>query len=240
MINSKIIDKALDFRKNTLGLDDFEPIENSYQLAEKAGFFIVALPLSKEFAKKEERGFYLKIGSSNFIFLNTSCYLSTQNFTIWHEIYHSLYPIDVSNSESDEIAQDEINAEIFASIILLPPKVIDSKLNKSIKNNTLYNYQILDLAIRNKIHYKAVLTLINQLYPQFSDKGYLYSKGEEAVEKLCAGKREEYNKLNQKNQKYITKSIFEAIEKNYRSERIDTDELISINKLIEEVISIDE
>ncbi|MDS3850781.1 ImmA/IrrE family metallo-endopeptidase [Staphylococcus hominis] len=237
---SKIINKALDYRRNILGLSDFEPIENSYQLAEEAGFFIIALPLSQKFAKKEERGFYLKIGTSNFIFINTSCYLSTQNFTIWHEIYHSLYPIDVSNSTEDEIDQDETNAELFASVILLPPEVIKEHLNNSIKNNWLFNNQILDLAIRNKIHYKAVLTLINKLYPQFRDKGYLYSKEKEAVKELDIDKKEEYDKLIQIKQKHITRAIFEAIENNYRSEKIDNDELIKINKLIEEVVSIDE
>ena len=78
------------------------------------------------------------------------------------------------------------------------------------------------------------------MYPQFRDKGYLYSKEKEAVKELDIDKKEEYDKLIQIKQKHITRAIFEAIENNYRSEKIDNDELIKINKLIEEVVSIDE
>lgn len=225
MDRTEVVNKALDFRRNVLKLDDFEPIENSYQLAEKAGYFIVALPLSKEFAMKEERGFYLKIGSSNFIFINTSCYLSTQNFTVWHEIYHSLFPIDISNSTKNEVDQDENNAEIFASSILLPPKAMEMNLSECIKSDKLFNNQILDLATKYNLHYKAVITHIFKLYPQFKDRGYLYAKENEGVMKLDFNSKKKYDELSQTNQKYITKSIFDAIEKNYKDKLLDNEEL---------------
>lgn len=94
MNKDDVINSALDYRRSVLGLDDLDPIQDSYKLAEKAGFFIIALPLSDSYIKEEESGFYLKLGSIDFIFVNSSVYKATQNYTIWHEVYHSLYPLD--------------------------------------------------------------------------------------------------------------------------------------------------
>src|SRR5699024_6792622 len=113
MIESKeqVIKLAENFRSETLGLKPDEAIDNSFKLAEKAGFFIIALPLGKEFNKTHENGFYIKIGVVKFIFINSTVYKSTQNYTIWHEVYHSLYPMNISGASAEEIKQDEVYAE---------------------------------------------------------------------------------------------------------------------------------
>ncbi|WP_414047361.1 ImmA/IrrE family metallo-endopeptidase [Macrococcus equi] len=234
-----VIDSALDYRRNVLGLDDLEPIQDSFKLAEKAGFFIIALPLSDSYKKDEESGFYLKLGSIDFIFVNSTVYKATQNYTIWHEVYHSLFPLDDKESSQESIDLDEECAELFAVAILMPPKAVEHYLSKSFVNGTLFNNQVLSLSIRFKLHYNAVLKYIMDNYSIFNRMGFLYGMQEKAVAKLNSLNKEKYNSLMESGNKYITGNVFDAIENNYRTGKIDGSELKSINELIEEVTSID-
>lgn len=239
MENNHVIKSALSYRKDVLKLDEHEPITDSYKLAEKAGFFIVALPLSEAYEKEKESGFFLKVGSTKFIFVNTTVFGYTQNYTIWHEVYHSLNPVDINEMTQAQIDEDENNAELFSSVILLPPSVLERLLVSNVETNTLYPEKILDIAIKYKLHYRAVLRLIFMFYPQFKSKSYLYSFEGRAEKKLSSNKMRIHMKLKETGKKYISPKIFEAIEENYLEEKIDKEELKKINNLIEEVTSID-
>lgn len=239
MNKDDVINSALDYRRSVLGLDDLDPIQDSYKLAEKAGFFIIALPLSDSYIKEEESGFYLKLGSIDFIFVNSSVYKATQNYTIWHEVYHSLYPLDDQEYSKEKIDCDEDCAELFALVILMPPKAVEQYLSKNFLNETLYNNQVLSLSLKYKLHYNAVLKYIMDFYPIFNRMGFLYGMKEKAVDKLNTSNREKYSALMETGNKYITGAVFDAIENNYRAGKIDNNDLKSINELIEEVTSID-
>lgn len=60
MTDKEVIKKAMEYRKNILNLSSDETIQDSFKLAEMAGFFIIATPLGSGFEKNGEYGFYKK------------------------------------------------------------------------------------------------------------------------------------------------------------------------------------
>ncbi|MEB7383482.1 ImmA/IrrE family metallo-endopeptidase [Staphylococcus xylosus] len=238
MTDSEVIDFALNYRRNVLLLEDNDPIIDSFKLAEMAGFFIIATPLKSEFDKDLERGFYKKIGSVNFIFVNTDNYKATQNFTIWHEVYHCENPFD---SKILDINEDEKLAEIFAATLLLPPDTLALELVSNLNTKKIYANEIHKLSIKYKLHYKAVLNQILRSFPEeLGGLGFLYAnKFFEDRKHLNYLEEEEISDLYTTGHKYISKSIIDAILENRDSGIIDSNDVSNINAIIEEVFSID-
>ncbi|MEB6231177.1 ImmA/IrrE family metallo-endopeptidase [Mammaliicoccus sciuri] len=236
MTNNEVIKQAMEYRRNMLNLCDNEPIQDTFKLAEKAGFFIIATPLGNEFNNNYEYGFYKKIGSSKFIFINSTAYKATQNFTIWHEVYHSLFPF---NKFEMDYERDEEQANIFSSNILIPTESLKLELSKNIINKKLYANEIHKVSLKYKMTYKAVLKHFFDIVPELKTHlGYLYSKSNER-KYLTVSQRDELDELYEYGNKYLTKSIFEAIEDNHNKGIIDDDDLSRINAIIGEVFSID-
>ena len=238
MTDIEVIDFALSYRRNVLLLEDNEPIIDSFKLAEKAGFFIIATPLKSEFDKDLERGFYKKIGSVSFIFVNTDLYKATQNFTIWHEAYHCEIPYD---SKKDNIERDEEQAEIFAATLLLPPDTLELELESNLKTQKLYPNKLHKLSIKYKLHYIAVLKQILRTFPkEFQGLKYLYgNKFFDDRKFLNELDKFELAKLYETGNKYISRKILDAIIQNHENEIIDNGDVANINDIIEEVFSID-
>lgn len=238
MTDSEVIDFALNYRRNVLLLEDNDPIIDSFKLAEMAGFFIIATPLKSEFDKDLERGFYKKIGSVNFIFVNTDNYKATQNFTIWHEVYHCENPFD---SKTLDINQDEKQAEIFAATLLLPPDTLALEFESNLNTKKIYANEIHKLSIKYKLHYKAVLKQILRTFPkEFQGLEYLYgNKFFDNRKFLNELDKVELVKLYETGNKYISRKILDAIIQNHENKIIDDEDVANINSIIEEVFSID-
>lgn len=234
----QVVKLAENFRSETLGLKPHEPIDNSFKLAEKAGFFIIALPLGESFDKTHENGFYIKIGVVKFIFINSTVFKSTQNYTIWHEVYHSLNSIDTSKASEEEIKQDEQYAEVFSSLILLPMQALEYELKSNLKRQQLFSQDIHRISIKYRLHYRAVLKQARDNYNEFNRLGFLFSK-ENETNRLTLVEKDELASLYATGNKYISTGIFEAIESNYKNGLITQTELDEINGLIEEVASIE-
>ncbi|MBC9873854.1 ImmA/IrrE family metallo-endopeptidase [Macrococcoides bohemicum] len=233
MKDTEVIELALKFRRETLMLADEQPIEDSYRLAEEAGFFIFSIPLKGAFDKNSENGFYLKINGYNFIFINSSVFKATQNFTIWHEIYHWIMPLE----SKDDKDRDEIQAEIFAASILLPPPTLKKEISPFLHSNKIYANQINKIAVKFGLHYKAVVKQIERVSPKLlEDKPYLHNiKYSEDIKFFNENEKLKYAELSKTNNRYITPKIFEVIEENYKKNIITEDELKEINRIIKEV-----
>lgn len=238
MTDKEVIAFALSYRRDVLLLDDNEPITDSFKLAEKAGFFIIATPLKTKFDKDLERGFYKKIGSISFIFVNSDNYKATQNFTVWHEVYHCENPF---NYNKIDILRDEKQAEIFAATLLLPPDTLALELESNLNTKKIYANEIHKLSIKYKLHYKAVLNQILRSFPEeLGGLGFLYAdKFFEDRKHLNYLDKEEISGLYTTGHKYISKSIIDAILENRDSGIIDNNDVSNINAIIEEVFSID-
>lgn len=151
-------------------------------------------------------------------------------------MYHSLFPFD---KEEIEYERDEEQANIFSSNILLPTEVLKLELSKNIASGKLYSNEIHKISLKYRMTYQAVLKHFFNIVPELNKPlGYLYNKSNER-NYLTESQKDDLDKLYEFGNKYVTKTIFEAIEDNHKKGILDNDDLARINTIIGEVFSID-
>lgn len=163
-----IMQKAMDFRRNILKINDDDSIDDFEKLVEKAGFFLLITSFPGEYDTEQEKGFLYSGENIELIFVNNSNYYCAQNFTVWHEVYHSLESHDdfdfVNEQEKKGI---ETEANIFASTVLIPPNSLEKKLKNKISNDKLYISDIHRISLDYNCHYQVAYLQIKRLFPEF-------------------------------------------------------------------------
>lgn len=133
MINKSLLEKyATDFRQKN-GIGPYDAIRLKSLLV-KLNVITVFKPLSCEFS-----GMSLKIKGENdakFVLINSSHNIGKQHFTICHELYHLFVQEDFSfmlckTGLFDKNHREEYNADVFASILLLPEHGVKSLIPDS-------------------------------------------------------------------------------------------------------------
>jgi len=122
-MNKLVIEKKANEFINWCGFGAFDPIQLR-SLLTKLNVITVFRPLNENFG-----GMSIKVNTEDeatrFILVNSSRTIGNQNFTIAHECYHlfvqqdftfSISPVGLFDTKSGE----EFNADLFASIFLLP------------------------------------------------------------------------------------------------------------------------
>lgn len=241
--NEKVIQRALDFRREILKLDDNESIANFEKLVEKAGFFLLISSLPEKFNNKYEKGFMFSGEDIDFIFINNSNFYCAQNFTAWHEVYHLIEGHDTFEFESEEhkkIVEEE--ADLFAATILVPPHVLKEKIEDKIKKNYLSPQDIHRLSIDFNCHYEVVYLQIKQLFPKFyrSNKYFpnIYASSSN-FKRLKDVEIDKINYLRRKNNYYLTPDIIDVLLENYEEGILSEEKLNNLIIKIKEVANID-
>ncbi|MDX9883239.1 MAG: ImmA/IrrE family metallo-endopeptidase [Prolixibacteraceae bacterium] len=122
----KIKANAANFR-NRFGYSNTEPIDFK-SLLWKLDILTVFSPLGNDFS-----GLSIIVDDNKFIFVNSSQSLGRQNFTICHELYHLYYnsefePHRCETGSFQKKNPNELNADLFASFLLLPEDGITSMI----------------------------------------------------------------------------------------------------------------
>lgn len=128
-MNKVLLEKyANDFRQKN-GIGSYDPIRLKSFLS-KLNVITVFRPLSCDFS-----GMSLKIKENDkitrFILVNSNHNLGKQHFTICHELYHLFIQEDFSSMVCitglfDKKNKEEYNADVFASLLLLPEQGVKS------------------------------------------------------------------------------------------------------------------
>lgn len=114
----KLKANASNFR-NRFGYSNTEPID-FISLLGKIDVMTVFYPLDDNFS-----GLSIKEGDDRFILVNSNHSIGRQNFTIGHELYHLFYDVDFvphicQTGLFPNRNANELNADLFASFLLLP------------------------------------------------------------------------------------------------------------------------
>jgi Zn-dependent peptidase ImmA (M78 family) len=131
MSNLKIIEKQVLSFRQAWGLGATNPVHMKTLLS-RLNLITVFRPLSSSFS-----GMALKIDNDNkifrFILVNSNHVKGKQHFTIGHELYHHYIQHDFSSMICNtglfsKTTPEEYNADLFASILLLPEDGISEML----------------------------------------------------------------------------------------------------------------
>lgn len=238
-----ICDKALKFRRDTLGYEDQEVIREYTKPAEKAGFCLFVLPLGRKFETDQEKGFLLTAREVDFIYINSSNYYCSQAHTLWHEMYHFIENHDDFEYDVKDKRSIEKEADQFAGCIQIPPPTLRKLLQKKIDSGRLFANEIHLLALYFNCHYHTMYMQIKNVFPDFhqTNKYFknLYGK-ENDFKNISVEDKEAILNLRRTGNIYISPDVFEVIESNYRNKKIDTEMLNELIDLIKEVKKLDE
>ena len=128
-MNNLVIEKKAAGFRNQCGLGGNDPIQIR-SLLTKLNVITVFKPMGENFG-----GMAIKVNNDvdakRFILVNSSRTIGNQNFTIAHECYHLFIQQEFSFSVSptglfENKSGEELNADLFASIFLLPETGINS------------------------------------------------------------------------------------------------------------------
>lgn len=125
----KLKANASNFR-NRFGYSNAEPIDFR-SLLRKIDVLTVFYPLSADFS-----GLSIVVEENKFILINSSHSIGRQNFTICHELYHLFYDHEFIPHQCQaglflKRESSELNADLFASFLLLPEDGIVSMIPES-------------------------------------------------------------------------------------------------------------
>lgn len=117
--------KAIELR-NSIGLGDKDPIivEN---ILPQLGVLAIFKPLSEGFC-----GMALKSDENRFMLINSEHSIGKQHFTVCHELYHLFVQENFKSVVCNNVgafnkkAGEEYNADMFASLLLMPAAAINS------------------------------------------------------------------------------------------------------------------
>ncbi|MCG1061592.1 ImmA/IrrE family metallo-endopeptidase [Staphylococcus epidermidis] len=239
----KVIQKAMDFRRSILGLRDDESISDFEQLVEKAGFFLLISSFPSEYDSQNEKGFLYSGENIEFIFINNSSYYCTQNFTVWHEVYHSIEGHDDFEFKNDNTKKlIEKEADLFAATILIPPEMLRVSLDKKIKENRIYISDIHKLAIEFNCHYEVAYMQIKRTFPRFYKSNKYFKNLYKSSDKFTYLKDEEIYKIKElrKNKNYyLSPKVVDILLNNYEKGIISEEKLEKIISKIKEVTNIE-
>ncbi|CUM95464.1 Domain of uncharacterised function (DUF955) [Turicibacter sanguinis] len=219
-------------------LPENEVIESPFKLLENRGFFILKFPSKDESLS----GFHIKKSGIDCIYINSSHTLGRQYFSVWHEYYHAITGEANSLSFYQERGLDEIEfkAECFAGCILMPEDLVKGYLeNKRIKNLKYIRYtELIEMQNYFKVSYQAIIRRLIQIFPEFEDdlkKRYSLSKKERHSELVtltqeCQG---DVRLITRTNDVYLSKQFFDDIEANFIHQRISSQKMKSLLRLLE-------
>ncbi|MFV0305074.1 MAG: ImmA/IrrE family metallo-endopeptidase [Moheibacter sp.] len=213
------------------------PILNSFKAAEELGFFVVSGPAPDKFS-----GMTMNLQGKSMIVVNSVHPLGRQNYSIWHEVYHSYTGDgqDISLVEESEYNETEYKADIFAANILMDKNVLDTHLKRlgynSVENlKYLKKKDVVELQNIFQVSYRAMLTRIISISGR-DDLGNRYgiASSQSRIIKYnqkfgFSGNLEEGNLP-----KYISPSFFIYLENNLEKGRISKKYVDDILKFVEE------
>lgn len=241
--DEKVIQKAMDFRRNILGLRDDESISDFKQLVEKAGFFLLISSFPSEYDSQNEKGFIYSGENIEFICINNSSYYCTQNFTVWHEVYHSIEGHDDFEFDDDNHKKSiEKEADLFAATLLIPPEILRLSLAENISKNRIYISDIHKLAISFNCHYEVAYMQIKRIFPEFYKNNKYFKNLYKSSNNFAYLKDEEIHKIKELRENknyYLSPKVVDILLNNYERGIISEERLENLISKIKEVANIE-
>ena len=159
----KIRTQASEIRSR-IGLNDISPV-NIPTVFNSLSFSLVKRPMESSLS-----GAFLRIGRENIIFINTAKSLGHQNFTAAHELFHAAFDNEINSRgcETEKFSdgkrdQHEKNADLFASLFLLPEEAITVYLKKRLEMHRRGKPDLSDIIYLEQIFQVSHASMINRL-----------------------------------------------------------------------------
>jgi len=160
--------KAAEKLRGMWGIEEV-PIDDLESLVVAKGFFMLKFPNNNEIsgAYIEKRG---REQVYKCIYMNTAEPLGRLNFTLAHELYHSYFEksgkgMEVCSSKNFSKDPIEKTAEMFASYLLIPRKILVEELMRmNIVNNKYISFnEIIELQCIFKVSFSAMMMALTSL-----------------------------------------------------------------------------
>lgn len=212
---------AQDARNRIIAKDSI--IQNSFELLEQLGFFIVGFPARDNSLS----GFHTEKSNMHFIYINTGQDLGRQYFSIWHEYYHifSGEKSDISLTKNREVDEVEYKAECFAGCMLMPSNIVhDYLVRHKIDLRWLSHAALIKMFTYFGVSYNAMLTRLIQLFPDYTNLNRLYGLSRDSRREEFLSKIRQYQGneelIHPTNRLYITGKFFDDLQFNIENNRI--------------------
>lgn len=220
-------------------LTDVEyPLKDSFELLEQLGYLILKFPADENLS-----GFHVSKKGIECIFINSGHNLGRQYYSLWHEVYHSYTQEGESISYFNEGSYDEIEckADYFASLILMPTKLIKNYIRHYRINLKYAKYEdLIKMQFFFNVSYRALITRLIQIYPEYIDtlnKRYAISSVARSKEfqELCTKYVGTAKLSSPTNEFYISPIFYSSLNDNYSNNRITDDKIKELYSILEEL-----
>ncbi len=157
------IKKEVSRFKTDNGLGVKDPI-NTKSLLKKLNVLTVFKPINSDFS-----GMAIKINNLKFLLVNSNHTTGRQNYTILHELYHLIVQQDFNSSicyseKPGKKNKDDYNAELFASLALLPEEgILDIIPEKEFSRNRISLITIFEIEQHFMSSREALLNRLKDL-----------------------------------------------------------------------------
>lgn len=244
------IKEYADKERKKFGVIDVPIAGELVLLLEQEGIAVCQYPFptnKKSHTDANITRFETESGQMIFIGVNTAIYYDEQLFALAHELYHYITQTgkayDTDADEEDKLTEKK--ADRFAAEILLPSKVLNSRIIEQFETSQLdkvSNLRLLRFIARMQsewwLPYRAlVLRLYEERYitdAQVEELFAIDDRDENSVycKILCGISAENYKKLNTITRRTdVSTWVMEIIIQNYEDGDMTDDEFVSILKL---------
>lgn len=234
---------AQQFRQSFIS--EQEIIEDTFRTIEQLGYLLLRFPALDD--NISLGGFTIYKQPYHCIYINSRHNLGRQYMSCWHECYHIYTGEGNGISYIDSVKQDpiEYKADVFAGMILMPDKLVQSYIQTNNLSPDYLSYEeIIRMQNYFKVGYSAMLTRLIQIYPKskrslgarFAIAGNTPDQRAKLEDKTRnAGG--DLQLINATNDIYIPDSFINDIEFNVQQKRISTEKAYELLSVIENLNS---
>lgn len=230
---------AQEYRRSFIS--DDKVINDTFSCIEQLGFLLLRFPAIGQ--DDSLSGFTIHKEPYDCIYINSRQSVGRQYTSCWHEVYHIITGESNGISYINKIKQDpiECKADMFASFILMPDKLVNQYIDSHNLNlQYLSHVDIIKMQNYFKVSYSAMLTRILQLYPDYKDilgnrYGIAYNNEEKRrqMKQKVAEAGGDIRLVTPSNDVYFPHSYIENIEYNLNNGRISKEKAFEMLSMLE-------